>query len=211
MKKSTSQVQKRSAEAECSPMQNEPGFACGELTNPECALWTLGIAGGDIYAAIVEEVRTTLRQVRGHRFNAFKDAVKRMKTDNLIDDCEAEHITAICTMLFAVHRRKQSASEARMAIGAIYRKMLVESASGSVALAFASIAANENGPLRISVPDVAEGAVAMATEDESAILITGGMLAGILVGARIGGTAGGLAGALVGAVVGAVVAGCIDE
>ena len=97
--------------------------------------------------------------------------------------------------------------------------MLVASTNGSVALVYAIIAANENGPLKVSLPVVPEGTLAASlNENDAKILILGGMLAGTLAGGKIGSllgaggaVAGGLLGSIIGGAIGAMTAGCLED
>lgn len=202
------------------PMRNKFGSVGNQLfdDNP-LTLWSLGIAGGDIYSAILSEVQDTVAKAGGRRFDAMKAAIERLERENLINEQERKHMSDICDIVFAVIRGKQSTIEARQQVSAIYHKMLVESTEGSIALVFASIAANENGPLKVTVPQVPEGTLAAPlSDDEVTGLILGGMLAGTLAGGKIGSFAGaggalvgGLLGSIIGGAIGAMTAGCIED
>lgn len=173
-------------------------------------LWLLSIASGDIYSTITEEIQQTISNARGKGIIAIKDAIKRMQNDDLISKQEAEQINNICKIIFSVARKKQTSTKARKKIVAIYQEMLISSDKGSLALAMASIFANENGPLKVKTPETIPGTLAAVSpgEEESIILITGGLLGGAFAGGKIGGTVGGLVGMAAGAVIGAMVAGC---
>jgi hypothetical protein len=172
----------------------------------------LAVSAGDLRAAVMREVASTLKKTRGHPIRAAKNGLKRLYSSGLISKNEIESLGQICDAILAIERGKQNPNVARAKIEEIYHALLADSGSSNVALAIASISAGAGGGV-IDVggdgsPNGKPTVLAITKSDQVDAGVVGGMITGAVIGGAIGGAGGAVIGGVIGGIAGGVATAC---
>jgi hypothetical protein len=166
----------------------------------------VGIAAGDLRAAVSREVRSVVRDAHGDRYEAIKLGLKRIFHDGWVTERDLKSLNTLVGIVQSTAGKTDVPEAAVKKVRDTYHALLADSSSSPAALAIAAVINNLFTPTELAQ---AGGGVAyrIVIQDPQ----TGGALIGGVIGAVIGGALGGAVGAGVGAGLGGTIGGAVGE